>query len=539
VSGSAAKADINAPSKSASPYRPLYAVAAVLLGPFIVGFHSRFFAIGLADIKGPLGLSFDEGAWLNTAGTASQIMIAPAIAWLASTVGIRRLFVFPTLLYTIASFAIPFARAYDLLLALHIVHGLCLGIFVPATMMVILRNLPPRWWLPAMALYAFRLAFTANAGISLVGVYIQTLGWEWAYWGDALLAPLMALCAYLGAPSQPIDYDLLRRADWGGMLLFGAGLTLLYAGLDQGNRLDWLSSGTVLALLCGGAVLIAAFLVNEAIVPEPWARASVIFSRNIGLMLLAALCFIVTSLSNVALIPNFLTTVRQLRPEQIGPLLLDYVALPLVLLVPIAVVLLRRVDARFVLILGLSAFAAAGLLGTRLTSDWDPAAFVPIALFQSTGYGLTFIALVVYAFANADPARATAFSAYIQVLRLGGAEIGVALITTWLRVREQTYSNLIGQHVVAGDASVTQALSVITAPFLGHGSDIATARGLSTLADLVRRQANVLAYIDGFWLTFWAALLGLTMVALMRSSPEGPFTPKTRHAPDFNARQSK
>jgi DHA2 family multidrug resistance protein len=182
VSGSAEKADTDPAAKSASPYRPLYAVAAVLLGPFIVGFHSRFFAIGLADIKGALGLSFDEGAWLNTAGTASQIMIAPAVAWLASTVVIRRLFVIPTLLYTIVSLAIPLARTYDLLLALHIVHGLCLGIFVPATMMVNLRNLPPRWWLPAVALYAFRLAFTANAGISLVGMYVQTLGWEWVYW---------------------------------------------------------------------------------------------------------------------------------------------------------------------------------------------------------------------------------------------------------------------------------------------------------------------------------------------------------------------
>ncbi|MBR1234365.1 MFS transporter [Bradyrhizobium sp. AUGA SZCCT0182] len=532
MSDSAETADTGPAHKPASRYRPLFAVAAVLLGPFIVSFHSRFFAIGLADIKGALSLSFDEGAWLSTAGTASQIMIAPAVAWLASTVGIRRLFVAPTLLYTIVSLAIPFVRSYDLLLALHIVHGLCLGVFVPATMMVILRSLPPRWWLPAMALYAFRLAFTANAGISLVDVYVQALGWQWVYWGDALLAPLMALCACLGARSEPINYDLLRRADWGGMLLFGAGLTLLFAGLDQGNRLGWLSSGTVLALLCGGAALIAAFLVNEAVVPEPWAQASVIFSRNIGLMLLAALCFIVTSLSNVALIPNFLTTVRQLRPEQIGPLLLNYVALPLVLLVPIAVVLLRRIDARFVLVLGLSAFAAAGLLGTKLTSDWDPAAFVPVALFQSAGYGLTFLAIMVYAFANADPARATAFSAYIQVLRLGGAEIGVALITTWLRVREQTYSNLLGQHVVAGDAGVTQTLSRVTAPFLSHGSDIATARGLSTLAALVRREANVLAYIDGFWLTFWAALLGLMLVALMTSPPEGPFTPKTRHAPE-------
>ncbi len=144
MSGPAETGNAHPADKPAPPYRPLFAVAAVLLGPFIVSFHSRFFAIGLADIKGALSLSFDEGAWLSTAGTASQIMIAPAVAWLASTIGIRRLFVAPTLLYTIVSVAIPFVRSYDLLLALHIVHGLCLGVFVPATMMVILRSLPPQ-----------------------------------------------------------------------------------------------------------------------------------------------------------------------------------------------------------------------------------------------------------------------------------------------------------------------------------------------------------------------------------------------------------
>ena len=34
---------------------------------------------------------------------------------------------------------------------------------------------------------------------------------------------------------------------------------MIYAGLDQGNRLDWLESGTVTALLLSGAVLFAGF----------------------------------------------------------------------------------------------------------------------------------------------------------------------------------------------------------------------------------------------------------------------------------------
>ena len=48
------------------------------------------------------------------------------------------------------------------------------------------------------------------------------------------------------------NQELLAKADWGGMLLFGAGLALIYTGLDQGNRLDWFESGTVTALIAGG-----------------------------------------------------------------------------------------------------------------------------------------------------------------------------------------------------------------------------------------------------------------------------------------------
>jgi len=35
----------------------------------------------------------------------------------------------------------------------------------------------------------------------------------------------------------------------------------------------------------------------------------------------------------------------------------------------------------------------------------------------------------------------------------------------------------------------------------------------------------VLAYIDGFWLTFWLAILTLLVVVPMGRAPPGPFTP--------------
>jgi MFS transporter, DHA2 family, multidrug resistance protein len=505
--------------------RPLFAVGAVLLGSFLANFDSRLTSVGLPDLRGAFSLGFDEGAWLSTAGIGSQIFIAPAVAWLATAFGLRRVLGIPSLVYALISLVLPFVHDYPVLIALGIVHGMLLGTFVPATLMIVFRNLPIRWWLPAIAIYSIRVGFSLDTSTSLVGFYVDYLGWQWLYWQGVVIAPLMALMVYLGTPNEPVNRDLLRDADWGGMLLLGTGVSMIYAGLDQGNRLDWLESGTVAALLIGGGVLCVAFLINETMVRRPWAHVNVLFSRNVGLALVVILLYTLTSLSNSSLVPNFLGVVGLLRPEQTGEVLLVYGALPMFVMVPVSIFLLRHFDPRFVLIIGLSAFAAANLLGTQLTHDWALGDFVTIALLQSLGQAFTLLPIILIALSNADFTRATAFAAYIQIMRLGGAEIGVALMGTWLRVREQIHSNFIGQHLENGSDNVVRILKRLSDSFAGHGSALAPARAIGSLSALVQRESNVLAYIDGFWLTFWLAIVALGLVAMMTRAPPGPFTP--------------
>jgi DHA2 family multidrug resistance protein len=505
--------------------RPLFAVFAVLLGSFLANFDSRLTSVGLPDLRGAFGLSFDEGAWLSTAAIGSQIFIAPAVAWMATVFGLRRILGIPSLIYALVSLVIPFVHDYTALLLLSIVHGLLLGTFVPATLMIVFRNLPMKWWLPAIAIYSIRVGFALDSSTSLVGFYVEHWGWQWLYWQGVVLAPLMGLMVYLGTPRDPVNKVLLRDADWGGMLLFGAGMSMIYAGLDQGNRLDWLSSGTVAALLLGGAALCIGFLINESLVRQPWAHVSVLFSRNVGLSLVVILLYTLCSLSNSSLVPNFLGNVVLLRPEQTGVLLVLYGALPMFVTVPLSIYLLRHIDPRAMLIMGLSAFAAANLLGTQLTHDWALDDFVPIVLLTSLGQAFTLLPIILIALSNSDFSRATAFAAYIQVMRLAGAEVGVALMGTWLRVREQIHSNFIGQHLAEGSANVSAVLQQLTGRFASHGAASAPGRAVGTLASLVQRESNVLAYIDGFWLTFWLAIAALGFVALITRAPRGPFTP--------------
>ncbi len=505
--------------------QPLFAVGAVLLGSFLANFDSRLTSVGLPDLRGAFSLSFDEGAWLSTAAIGSQIFIAPAVAWLATVFGLRRILGIPSLVYALVSLVIPFVRDYNALIVLSIVHGLLLGTFVPATLMIVFRNLPIRWWLPAIAIYSIRVGFALDTSTSLVGFYVDHWGWQWLYWQGVVIAPLMGLMVYLGTPREPVNKVLLGDADWGGMLLLGTGVSMIYAGLDQGNRLDWLGSGTVMALLLGGGLLCVAFLINEMMVREPWAHINVLFARNIGLSLIVILLYTLASLSNSSLVPNFLSVVGGLRPEQTGTLLVVYGALPMFVMVPVSIFLLRHVDSRFVLVVGLSAFAAANLLGTQLTHDWALGDFIPIVLLQSIGQVFTLLPIIILALANADFSRATAFAAYIQIMRLGGAEIGVALMGTWLRVREQIHSNFIGQHLDSGSAGVARMLKQLSDHFAGYGAATAPARAVGSLSALVARESNVLAYIDGFWLTFWIAILALGIVAFITRAPPGPFTP--------------
>lgn len=507
---------------------PLLAVAAVLLASSMANIDSRMFSIGLPDLKGAFSLSYDEGAWLGTASTASQIFIAPAVAWLATVFGLRRILGLPSLVFAVISLIIPFVRDYQTLLILTIIHGLLLGTFVPATLMIIFRNLPMQWWLLAIGIYALRVGFSLNFGIALVGFYVDQIGWQWLYWQDALIAVLMAILVFLGAPRETINRQLLETADWGGMLLLGTGIAMVYAGLDQGNRLDWLESGTVVALLTSGTCLLVAFFINEAMVRDPWAHAKILLSRNIGLSLVVILLYTLTSLSNSSLAPTFLTAITKLRPEQSGELFLIYAVLPMALTFPLSLYLLRRIDMRIVLMIGLTTFAAAALLGTRITHDWAPGDFVPMVLLQSVGQSFTLLPIILIALSNSDPTRATAFAAYIQIMRLGGAEFGIALMGTWLRVREQMHSNFIGQHVTHAKDQVENLLAKLFGHFASYGTGAATGRSVGTLAGIVQREANVLAYVDGFWLTFCAAIAGLLVTAMITKSPPGPFTPAAK-----------
>ena len=511
--------------------RPFLGVMAVMLGAVISTLNVRITSAGLADIRGALGLGFDDGSWVATVFTAAQMVVTPAAAWMSTVLSTRRVLLWTGTIFAVTSLLPPFAHDYPSLLALQCVRGLAVGAFIPAALGFVLRSLAPRWWIWGIAAYAFRFVFSQNIGGALEGWYSDTGHWQWIFWQNVALTPVMTLLAAVSMPHRPVDRELLARTDWVGIVYAGLGFGLIYAALDQGNRLDWFNSGAICGLVLAGGILVMAFLAHEWRAAYPLIHLPVLIRRSVAIpcLLVSIFGFGVTATSFV--LPDYLTRVQGLRAFEIGDALY-WVALPQIVLVPLVALLLRWIDARLLLVLGFLVIALGSWLDVGLTHDWVSGDFIPSAACEGVGLAFAITALITYTIANITPPQAAAIAATIQIARLLGAEIGNAVIQTFVRVREQTYSNLVGQHLIAGSPDAERATAALSQPFGARPTGLGDAalQGAGTLAALVRREAYVLAYIDAFWLIAWVAAAAILLVFLLRPPPPNPLTPP-RHLP--------
>jgi len=130
----------------------------------------------------------------------------------------------------------------------------------------------------------------------------------------------------------------------------------------------------------------------------------------------------------------------------------------------------------------------------------------------------------LFAVRHLRPADAMTFGVVLQTARLLGGEAGTAFMQTYVRVREQVDSNLLGLHLMSGDGNVAERLAAYTDAIAARslGAAGAASRAASLLAQAVRNQANVLSYRDGFTIVVIAAIVMLVMSALLRPAPAPP-----------------
>jgi MFS transporter, DHA2 family, multidrug resistance protein len=219
------------------------------------------------------------------------MLVGPVSAWLGAVFGVRRVLMISASIFAVSNALLPLSPGLKSVLFFQSISGIASGTFIPLTIGFVVLNLPPRMVVYGIGAYALNLELSLNIAASIEGWFCDNWSWKWIFWDTALLALPMLLCVHFGVPRQPINREMLKQADWWGIVYASLGFSLLYAALDQGNRLDWLHSGLITGLLLGGAVLLIAFVAHELVCTRPWVDLRYAAGGNIPLLFLLVTCF--------------------------------------------------------------------------------------------------------------------------------------------------------------------------------------------------------------------------------------------------------
>ena len=309
---------------SAVTTHPILGVFGVLLGAMNATCAGHLLSVGLADLRGALHFGVDEASWLGTAFNAAMMFIGPFSVYLGGLFGVRRVLLACGALFTLISMLLPFASTLPIMLALLVLAGVTAGTFYPLTLSIVLTNLPMKYVLLGIAMYAMDIVITLNIATSLLAWYMAHLTWHWIFWNAAVLTPVMMVLIYFGIPWQPFPKpkEGQPKPSWQGFFYVSLGFALLYIALAQGQRLNWMNSATIIALVVTGLFLLLAALVRHLSLPNPIVHLKFLMRRNIMLLGLTVVFFDFAILAPFFLLPNYLGSIKGYLPLQTGPVML-------------------------------------------------------------------------------------------------------------------------------------------------------------------------------------------------------------------------
>ena len=320
--------------------RPLLGIVGVLIGAGLVTLTGRMLSLGLADLRGHVGISYDQGAWLDSAYNAALMFIGPFSVYLGGLLGPRRVLLFAAGVFTVTCAFLPLIHSYSLLVAALIVAGLTSGTFYPLTLTFALRITPLRFLPFTMAFYATFIDGAVNVAPSLYGWYRDHLSWHWMFWNSAVIAPVMMICIYFGIPPAPARKKGGPVPSFVGFLYLSAGLALMFAAIQQGQRLDWWRSGVFNALFWSGAFFTLCALIRRLCGPNPLVALPYLWQWNTVLLGMLLFWFRFTLTGTIILIPQSLA-IHGFEADQIGPAVI-WSAVPLLLITFIAALLMLQ-----------------------------------------------------------------------------------------------------------------------------------------------------------------------------------------------------
>jgi DHA2 family multidrug resistance protein len=211
-----------------------------------------------------------------------------------------------------------------------------------------------------------------------------------------------------------------------------------------------------------------------------------------------------------------LQTLMGYSPTMAG-LVMSPAGLFTILEMPLVGILLgRKVDARWLIIAGLTIVSTACFWMSSLNLEVGPSQVLLPRIVQTLGAGLLWVPINTAAYLYVPKDQTNNASSLFNLIRNEGSSLGVALVTTLLQRCNQFHQNVLIGHITPLNPLATWTRQHLSGGpgGLASGSWV----GLARIYEQVQTQAQILSYLDIYRLFAVASLAVIPLVLLMRRS---------------------
>ena len=496
----------------------------MVIGMFMAILDIQIVASSIGEIQAGVSASADEVAWIQTSYLIAEVIGIPLSGLLNRALGMRLLFVGSALAFIAASALCAFAWNLESLIVFRCLQGFSGAAMIPTTMAAAFGLFGAQRSMLQQVMVGMVATLAPAIGPTLGGWVSETSSWHWLFLINIVPGVISAYLVWTHIPRSALRLDLLKRIDILGLAAMALFLGSFEWVFEEGPAAGWLEDSTLVAWMLVCAIASGVFFWRSLTQAHPVVNLSVFADRNFALN-----AFLVTIVGfglygTVYLMPLFLGQVRGLNAMQIG-VVMSIGGLGMFLGGPLAGVLIRRIDPRYVMAFG-ALLTTIGLYWNHfLTPESGFHELFWPQFLRGAGIIIAMIPANFLALGTLPPDKLPNATGLITVCRNLGGAIGLAALNT-MRLH---YNNLHTQELSAGlnparpevQAYLAQAEERLRQ--LGDANPQATA--LAQLGARVQLESATMTYGNLFFVMAVSFAIILLMVPLIQKPklmPGGP-----------------
>ncbi len=241
-------------------------LAALMLSTALVALDSTIIATAVPSIVDDLG-GFSQFPWLFSLYLLAQAVSTPVYGRLADVLGRKPVMLAGIGLFLLGSVLCGAAWSMPVLVLARAVQGLGAGAVLPMAVTIVGDAYSLEERSRVQGYLASVWGVSAVVGPTLGGLFSEYVSWRWIFWVNVPLCLVAAVVLHRTFRERVQGTG--GRVDYLGAGLLSSGCALLILGLLEGGQAwDWASVPSI-AVLAGGAALLAAFVVAQRRVASP------------------------------------------------------------------------------------------------------------------------------------------------------------------------------------------------------------------------------------------------------------------------------